>query len=409
MHGIDFCVSMYNQPIDDFRNGLELANNKNNHRFSGNDGRLAIDLLSGAKYFVAKDSNAFRVPHSYTKTDTSLNGFDVYVTKAALPVAFTYDRVISRETYDSLEPIAKQEALLEGCVVEDATGFEVVKPTSAAAVSKYELTLGEDILAEDGMFATSKGNCTITLETTCLPKSETYLRITDLIYDGKSKQETADIFGSADVTGLRARLKDALYKDPFGGRITVKTKLGKRTLTFATPGDGVWTGRDDWCVNLGYSEEPIEKITITLNNRGVYTYRDIEVICQPVEPVLKKATALQGNGAADITFGVDTFSATYTAKQDNSLAFVTLPYSPGWTATVDGQKAEVLQADVGFMAVRLGSAGTHEVVFHYRTPGLVVGGGITLAAIVVFIVVVIRSHRKDDELPPKRSAHMAME
>lgn len=44
----------------------------------------------------------------------------------------------------------------------------------------------------------------------------------------------------------------------------------------------------------------------------------------------------------------------------------------GWSATVDGKPESILRADAVFRAVRV-SAGTHEVVFAYRTPGLGMG------------------------------------
>ena len=66
-----------------------------------------------------------------------------------------------------------------------------------------------------------------------------------------------------------------------------------------------------------------------------------------------------------------------------------VPYGDGWTATVDGEEAELLNANTMFMALEL-SPGEHDIQLHYTTPyiklGLVltVSGLLLLAGCVVF-------------------------
>lgn len=50
------------------------------------------------------------------------------------------------------------------------------------------------------------------------------------------------------------------------------------------------------------------------------------------------------------------FTATISLEEANYV-FFSVPYEKGWTATVNGQPAEVVKANVGFMAV-LCPAGT---------------------------------------------------
>ncbi len=65
------------------------------------------------------------------------------------------------------------------------------------------------------------------------------------------------------------------------------------------------------------------------------------------------------------------FTAEVTLDKEN-LVFYAVPYDEGWSVTVDGEKADVIRANVGFMAVDV-PAGTHTVRFEYHTPGLVAG------------------------------------
>jgi len=73
----------------------------------------------------------------------------------------------------------------------------------------------------------------------------------------------------------------------------------------------------------------------------------------------------------------------YTCKCNYSsdrVLFFSVPYDKGWSATVNGQTAEILQADVGFMAVRV-PAGECTVRLQYHTPGLRAGLGLSLVSL----------------------------
>ncbi len=65
------------------------------------------------------------------------------------------------------------------------------------------------------------------------------------------------------------------------------------------------------------------------------------------------------------------FSAHINLSKEN-LVFFSVPYEKGWSATVNGKPAEVVKANIGFMAVRC-PEGECDIRFQYMTPGLVWG------------------------------------
>ena len=64
---------------------------------------------------------------------------------------------------------------------------------------------------------------------------------------------------------------------------------------------------------------------------------------------------------------------------------ITIPYSEGWTATVDGVETELKRANTMFMEMEL-EPGSHEIVLTYRTPGLAAGGALTVGGCVICVV-----------------------
>ena len=81
------------------------------------------------------------------------------------------------------------------------------------------------------------------------------------------------------------------------------------------------------------------------------------------------------------------FSATVT-RQKETLVFFSVPYDEGWSATVNGQKAEIEKVNAGFMAVKV-DEGTSEIRFNYMTPGLSLGIMITTLSALVLLVYVL--------------------
>jgi uncharacterized membrane protein YfhO len=76
----------------------------------------------------------------------------------------------------------------------------------------------------------------------------------------------------------------------------------------------------------------------------------------------------------------------YRANEPGRILFARLAW-PGYTATVDGRPAEVVDGPAGLLAVAV-PAGEHVLVLEYRSPGLWVGA---LAAATAAAVVLVQS------------------
>ncbi|MBO7397678.1 MAG: YfhO family protein, partial [Clostridia bacterium] len=90
---------------------------------------------------------------------------------------------------------------------------------------------------------------------------------------------------------------------------------------------------------------------------------------------------------------------------EKTVAFFSVPYSKGWSATVNGQKTDVLDAG-GMMAVAL-EKGTNTVVFTYKTPGFTAGAvmfsiGMLAAAAEIIVYAVRGKSRKSKGNAEKR-------
>ncbi len=95
-----------------------------------------------------------------------------------------------------------------------------------------------------------------------------------------------------------------------------------------------------------------------------------------------------GSGsAASVTVRTDDGTAVRAQVDAQGAGYLVVSnsYLQGWSATVDGRHAPLVDADHGMLAVPV-PAGSHDVALRYEAPGLDVGIVITLVSLVVYAV-----------------------
>ena len=116
----------------------------------------------------------------------------------------------------------------------------------------------------------------------------------------------------------------------------------------------------------------------------------------------ESAARLRENACDRFETRADGFDAHIDAKEAGLVVF-TIPHDKGFTATVDGQSAEIIPCDVSFMAVWV-EPGEHEIAFTYRTrmlrPGLLMSA-LAAAVLAGYAALAWKARRRK----PKQPAH----
>ena len=100
---------------------------------------------------------------------------------------------------------------------------------------------------------------------------------------------------------------------------------------------------------------------------------------------LTDCLARRAGAASSFLYDNRGFTATITLPEEN-LVFFSVPYEDGWSASVNGEPAEVIKTNVGFMAVRCPAGEAVTIRFDYMTPGLIPGLLITCGAALLFVL-----------------------
>lgn len=142
--------------------------------------------------------------------------------------------------------------------------------------------------------------------------------------------------------------------------------------------------------------------TLVLSDKQIEKYSDILEKYEPEHELTKDdyiriCKEKQTNSSSKFRYSHHGFSSEITLDKPQ-LVFFSVPYSNGWTAEVNGKKADVEKVSYGFMAVRA-DTGTNEIVFRYRTPGLTSGTIVTIVGILLLTgyLIINRIFFKNDD------------
>ena len=115
---------------------------------------------------------------------------------------------------------------------------------------------------------------------------------------------------------------------------------------------------------------------------GILKHLDLHSQSYTREAYFKDCLARRATSCSSFSYGSAGFTATFTSSTDR-LVFFSVPWEGGWSALVNGHKADIIKVNVGFMAVRV-PKGTSTIRFNYQTPGVKLGAAVTCGGAALF-------------------------
>ena len=429
--------SLANGNIPQFFKSLHLAECMS-YIWSGLDNRTIPNTLLGVKYYVAetaKPQKAF-VPFGYLAVNadgspakTSASGenvkskskYTIYKNQYALPLGYTYEGYLLSENYNALSAAGRQEAMIQALIVDEPVdGFSPVTPTLTASNPAYKIRFSSDHITKQGnSFVVTKNGASIRLTFTGGKNSETSLLLTGLSYEGRPKYtlynddpeiDPNHLFTKADWDALSPETKKArkrtaaYYLEPDQLKFSVELELSDGTiiekeLPYNTPRYIWYNDVQDYLLNLGYHEQEAVSLRIRFPYIGTYRFEELGIVCQPMEQYADSALSRGKEVLENLDLHNDnaSFSTSLITGTINlsspKLLCLSIPYSDGFTAYVDGKETKLIKANLMMMALPL-SAGEHEIKLIYRTPGLTAGFLISVFGCIILCAVLYRK-RKD--------------
>ena len=334
-------------------------------KYKGVDLRLGLLSLAGVKYItvahnsqVAKDvSSMGDVPYGVEKLRKKGN-ITLYKNKYALPFAYAYDSYMTEQQYEQLNGIGKEQAMLAQIILNQHPADKEIQHN--------EQRNGPDIQTislPETRISSPKGKKYADITVPVEKDKETYLYFKNLVYHGKKNGDDKFILtGRKGTKGILVTQNDVQQK------IHIQSTFNP-----------YYFGRKDYIVKINHqTSKAKEKVRLNFLSPGEYEFDDISLITVPKKDVLARLKERKENSMKQIQYEGNHFRGVYHAKKDQILC-VTIPYSKGWKATVNGNRTKIYKANGMFMGIIM-KKGTQSVKLDYETPGLKIGAWISLVA-----------------------------
>ena len=385
-------------------------------RYLGYDDRTALIALAAVQYYTTKAGDSAGLPFGLELLTTE-DGRDIYSNPCALPMGYTYDACVAEEDWDMLNAVQRQELQLHAATVYPVPD---TIPRYAGDTASHEIpyTLkrgNKQITKTETGFITTAERTKLTLT---LPEDmdagELYVGFEGLdftpttkydLYHGDDTVDPRKLYGESDWAQLSWKEKLSIWReklclDPFANvNITVASSSGvRKSLIYRPAGAAFTSGTHDFIVNLGYSDQPVTSVTITLSNRGVYKLENLRLYTVGMADFPETIAALRREPLENISFGPNRISGSVSASAPRILCVAT-PCSAGWHVAVDGKEQQLLRVNLHYLGVEL-PAGTHDVVFTYETPYQKTGALFSLLGMAGFLAIALITEQRRRRVSP---------
>ena len=442
---VQYYWSLSNPHVANFHRELNLRDPMS-QLWDGMDDRSALLTLASSRYYVTPASSTASLPYGAKKitvkdinkpivnaaleaqaaelgreltedeitvlTKRLRNNLAIYENPYALPLGYTYSSYLTRQEFDELEAIAKQEALLQTAVLEETPSQSLPRNQQLSITgTKVPYTVrpsGNQVTLQGNAFVVTQANATVELLLEGGVAGETYVCVEGLTYAGTSVYQlynedtsidplhlyTKTIWDTLTSTQKQSLLRaDRFYVEPTELPLKLRATYANakksitKTLSYHTPRYTWYNDRHDFDINLGYYKIAPASITITFPSVGVYSFASLNVVCQPMTNYAQQIDALRTDVLEKVSIGNDVITGEISLATAKLLC-LSIPYSEGWTAYVNGEPAELLQTNTMYMGLSLPS-GDHSIRLVYETPGLRTGLCVSAAALALLLGMVL--------------------
>lgn len=350
-------------------------------KISGMDGRTYLDARASVKYYaVPVQTGGAGVPYGFRFVKQFRRGkeqWELYENDHFLPLGITFDSYVKKENAVWETGIERQDAMLKTVVLkEEVSGIRQLTALPVPDIEKlsYTVRASEKVDIRGDSVRVKKKGASLTLEWEDTHDGEYYVRLGGFsMSDGRSN---CDIEVSCRGITKTIRALNDRWNWYFGrGSYLLNLGLTKNEALLQRGADGKIS------------------CTIRFSGEGTFSLSELNVYVQRMDSYEETVMQRKENVLEQISIKTNRVRGEIDVEEPKLLV-LSLPYSKGWQARVDGEYTQIYEADEAYMAISL-EPGRHKVELVYTTPYIKAGGVVSLIGWAGFICYIAVSRKKE--------------
>lgn len=437
VYNIDSYYSLQNKYLGQFNTSLQNIQYTPNIPIRQADDRTVMNNFFGVKYLFVQSNgdNATKIPAGYVQdkvTDPVINydqgqpqPSDIksaqdwvptqtirYKSKNAFPLLYWQDTYIGHNRYSKLTPTEKERALASGVVV-NGTSTKGMKAAS----------LNNNIKTVRSVLVSNRNNKVNPAKLKYTDSEETYQLQFPQMLDKKTRKQFSGSelhveFSQIKFTPftMKEQLKyeqqhlQQMALNPgqlinhrfnqyrywryhvLNGSPDISFKLNFKstfgTATIDQPKQStlsMFKKVRNGTVNIGYYSGNLpQSLTFQPSKLGYYKLKYKVVAEKLGGNYNRQVKTIQRHALQGLKLSRNKVSGRITTNRTGILTS-SIPYSNGWTATVDDKHAQVVRTNQAFVGIKL-PRGTHQVILRYQVPGMKFGAEVSIVGLIWVLI-----------------------
>ncbi|MCR5063461.1 MAG: YfhO family protein [Treponema sp.] len=308
-------------------NDLSLAVNSDLF-YVGLNERAFLEAFLGCRYCSIRTNEKKYIPFGFNTEIFSDKLTTLYENENVLPLVFCYSTYMNEADYESLTPVQKQQALLQVAAVKDSLDITNIKYVTPAILEytdkeisyKIENVSPEINIDENTFFVKSNDGGCADIVFNSYSKGEYYLVFDGLDY--KNGKRTTWNAGEISVSYLNSETNNSFTK----------------SFQIREKNDQAYSDKHNFIYNIGYIDSHDTEMIFRMSfyGAGEYSFKDMKIICQPVENIPDYVAALTQD---EIKYNYENGRMFVSCNLNaDRILCVSAPFQKGSYALVDGIK-----------------------------------------------------------------------